>query len=140
MPRSLRETVSALKCWSTFAREVLGLGGRELPPTVDGLAAWSRMFRSKHTFCNYVGKLKLACELAKVSTVSLEHPSVRRCKRTLTVMQRPPKPKMFIQKPLLVQLVTLALEEGDCYAAWLYILAYAFLLRVPSEGEVLPIL
>ena len=66
---TISSTISAIKCWAAFATGVLGCRpGQELPPSVDGLAAWSRIFRCKRTFSEYASKVKTACLVAHVST------------------------------------------------------------------------
>ena len=42
---SVKKYIAAMNCWEQFATTLGGhLPGKELPPTVDGLAAWSRVF------------------------------------------------------------------------------------------------
>ena len=132
---SIRETSTAVRCWRKFGLAMgLVVHDRELPPTVTGLLAWSRIFAVKGTFANYLSKLALACEIAGVSKQCFEHPSVKRAKATIGSLQAPPKPKRGLRLPLLEKLVTLATMEKDMLSVLLYILSYAFLLRVPSEG------
>ena len=72
--RSLREIASVLRCWSAVAISVLGINDSPLlPPTVDGLLQWSRAFVVKATFLDCPGKLRLACEILRLSTASLDH-------------------------------------------------------------------
>ena len=72
--QSFRETTSVSKCWAQFAVHYkYAREGAELPPSFSGLMAWSRMFSCSGTFGNYTSKLKLACELAGVSTDALKH-------------------------------------------------------------------
>ena len=69
--RSLRQVATALRCWPAFATTVLGVHASDLlPPTVDGLVAFSRAFRVKETYRNYVGKIRLACEILRPPTDS----------------------------------------------------------------------
>jgi len=63
-PRSLAGAVCALKCWGAFADAVLGANGAHLPPDVDGLIVWSKLFRNSRTFANYVSKIRFGCEIA----------------------------------------------------------------------------
>ena len=46
----------------------------------------------------------------------------------------PPRAKKFITFDMVESLVQCAVGEGDISSAMLYILAYAFMLRVPSEA------
>ena len=132
---SLRETSSVLKCWERFSTLfAFATPGKELPPSIDGLPCWSRMFRNWKTYRNYLGKLRLACELAKVDTTAFNSPSIRRAKRILRNSAPLPKPQSFIVRSLLERLVTVCALEGDQLSAMLYVFAYAFRLRVPSEA------
>ena len=40
--------------------------GKELPPTIEGLGLWSRMFRCPTTYTNYLRAVKMACTDAGV--------------------------------------------------------------------------
>ena len=132
--RSLREVASAVRCWVAFAEPVLGLSGAAcMPPPVDGLVQWSRVFAVKNTFRNYLGKLRLACEILRLPTCNLDHPSVKRAKATILALSTAPKAKHSVRCNVVAQLVQLARSEGDTASSLLYVLAYAFLLRVPSE-------
>ena len=48
-PKSIPSVLSGLRCWCAFASKVLNCEGRELPPSADGLVAWSEMFRCGRT-------------------------------------------------------------------------------------------
>ena len=132
---SIRETSTALRCWKLFCVGTrLVAPGQELPPTVTGLLAWSRQFRVKGTYCNYLSKLALACEIAGVSRCAFSHPSIARAKRTIGYIEATPRPKMAISLQLLENLVSLCVLEGDVLSVLLCIISYAFMLRVPSEA------
>ena len=60
---SLASAQSALRCWAAFSDQVLRADGNHLPPTAEGLACWSRLFRNSGTFSNYVGYLRLGCHV-----------------------------------------------------------------------------
>ena len=133
--RSTGSTRSALSCWMTFARSCVGVSpGAELPPSLDGLIAWGRLFRNKGTYGNYVSRLRLACEIAGVSTCVFDSPAIARAKRGIQAVAAAPRPKRFIDFEILQKLVRSATQEKDHVQACLYSLCYAFLLRVPSEG------
>ena len=133
--RSAREVASVLRAWEAFATPVLGLKGAELlPPSLDGLLAWSRHFSNSRTFGNYVGKLILVCEVLRLPTDSLKHASVGRACRTIKSIAAAPIAKRYARRSLVASLITLSRKENDVPAAWLYCLTYAFLLRVPSEA------
>lgn len=137
--RSVASVRSGLLCWVNFAGRVMGKVGRELPPSLDGLLAWSNLFRCSATFGNYLSHVRLACEIARVSTDVFDHPSLTRAKRSIDkrcLFQS--RSKQFIGFDLLTSLVESSVADGQGLEAALYVLAYAFLLRVPSEA--LPIL
>ena len=133
--KSLREAASALRCWAKFAVLVLGLSPDSImPPSVDGLLQWSRAFAVKETFRNYVGKIRLACELMRLSTASLDHPSIKRAMATIRTLSAAPRAKHYTRRCIVGLLVGLAKSENDLASAMLYLVSYAFLLRVPSEA------
>ena len=132
---SVGETKCALNCWCNFARS-FGIvePGKELPPSVDGLLAWSRIFAKKSTFNNYLTKLGLACEIAGVSREACNDPALKRAKRTIGSLEGPSRPKRSIPLALLEKLVSLCILENDSLSQILYLASYSFLLRVPSEA------
>ena len=133
--RSIPSVFAGLKCWHAFATKILKVpAGMELPPSADGLIVWSRCFRSHGTFCNYTSYLKFACVVANVSLDAFHHAALGRAKRGVAAMQGPPKTKKYIRQDILAGIVKLAEREGRRREALLYIISYAFLLRVPSEG------
>ena len=67
-PKSLPSVASGIRAWLAFAADILGLRGREFPPTVQGLLAWSSVFCSEHTFANYLGYARVGCALANQPT------------------------------------------------------------------------
>ena len=132
---TIESTISGLRCWAAFANEIVGVPeGKELPPSTAGLVAWSRVFRCKNTFQKYVGKVRVACLLAEVSTSSFEKSILERCSETIARTQAPPKQRTFIRHKLLEKLVSEATRQGDWESACLYVVTYAFMLRMPSEA------
>ena len=81
--RSLNSTASGVRCWMHFASQILKLKGRELPPSVDGLLAFSCLFRNAETYGNYLAHIRLACELLQVSTHALDDRSIKRAKKAI---------------------------------------------------------
>lgn len=131
-PKSSREAVSVLRTWAAFARASrLEIA---LPPTSDDIVAWSTLFKSVKVFRNYIAKLKLACMIYRVDVSWCEHESVKRAKDALAKRGPPPREKKFIQHDKVIKLVDLAMKERAPAMAALYLLAYAFMLRVPSEA------
>ena len=133
--RSLGQTVSALRCWGRFANLMLGFElGREMPPTAEGLTSWGRLFRSHGTFQNYLANLSFACDLAGLDSRAMSHPMVTRTKRGIKSLEGAERPRKFIRHGMVKMLDESAEREAQYCEALLYIVAYAFLLRVPSEG------
>ena len=133
-PRSLREATSVLKCWEVFSSRVLPTSDAGLPPTARGLVTWSRCFRSSGTFSNYLGFLKLLCDLAGLRVEAFEDSAVKRSLRTLKKLEPRSGPRRMVKLGCLERIVDVARSLGNHRMAALYIFAYHFLLRVPSEG------
>ena len=136
-PNSHDSFISGYRCWMSFAGSVLKLRGSEMPPTLEGVLAWSTLFRSPKTFQNYVGYVRLACQLARVSTSALDDRAVARA--TLSIAKRRnfvPRPKLFVKLCVVQRMLP---ECGKPNSPWsladgmLFLTAYIFLLRVPSE-------
>ena len=139
--RSLREAAGVLRCWASFAINVLGKGRAEdlLPASADGLVAWSRVFAVKETYRNYLGKLRLACEILRVSTACFEHPSIKRAKSTIKRLAAAPRKKQHTRRLLVGKLITLAKKEGDLARAppSITVAVSGMRMRMP-ENRVLP--
>ena len=43
-PKSHSSLLSGVAAWKEYAGDVLGLAGREFPPTINGLVSWSATF------------------------------------------------------------------------------------------------
>ena len=138
-PRSLPQVRSGFECWVKLARDVLQRKGGVLPSSVDGLLLWSTTFRCRATFCNYLSHLKKACHVARVSDAALAHASLSGAK--LAIEKRSgwsARPRLAIRMILLELLLERpgALPE-DGGLGFLFVTAYAFLLRLPSEALVI---
>ena len=134
-PKSHASVMSGLRCWFAFASKVLHRSGSELPPTVDGLVQWSLMFRCSRTFQNYLNYVNLGCEIMRVPTESTKSSAVKRAlaavdKRGVFVSRE----RQFIGRDLVVKLMSLAKNANCKNEGMLYLAAYVFLLRVPSEA------
>ena len=96
---------------------------------------WSNLFfRFHRTFKNYLGYVRLGCELVAVPAGAVSHPSVKRA--TAVIQKRSafaPRERHFIQLPFLLRLMELARGEDCEEEAMCYLATYAFLLRLPSE-------
>ena len=92
-------------------------------------AALRRDVWRAETFSNYVSQLH---DVGPCHGL-MDEPLLKRAKATVRRQELPPRVRIFIQKPLLILLMRKALMESDEIAAMLYLTAYTFLLRVPSE-------
>jgi hypothetical protein len=64
----------------------------------------------------------------------MDHRSIARAKTTIAAFAAAPAEKFRTRRAAVAALVRLARNENDLVSAWLYVLSYAFLLRVPSEA------
>ena len=93
------------------------------------------MFRSAKTFANYINYVRVGCDLMHVNSAATKDPLVKRATVAITkrgnfICQQP----RFICKEVLAKLINHCLKSESTAEAMLYVAAYAFLLRVPSEG------
>ena len=135
-PKSWPSVRAGYRCYIEFATSILKMNGHELPPTVDALVAWSETFRCSETYSNYLGHVKLACELAGLSVVSFDHPSVRRAKMAVRKrMDFVPRQKMFVRLDVLQQLLKATADASAVVKrdVMMFLTSYVFLLRLPSE-------
>ena len=64
-PKSHSSLLSGVAAWKEYARDVLGLAGKEFPPTVNGLVSWSATFLISNLLtCLSHPRLVLPSELA----------------------------------------------------------------------------
>ena len=97
--------------------------------------AFSLLFRNVGTFRNYFAGLKLACHAVGIEADDVfSHPFIKRAKAAVVKRAPPPRAKKFITFAMVESFVQRAVCESDISSAMLYILAYAFMLRVPSEA------
>ena len=84
---------------------------------------------------NYVNYVKLGCQLLNVSTEAFNTELIK--KAAMAIVKRSQfaqRPRFFIRLPLVRSLMEIALTQQDKTGAMLYLVSYAFLLRVPSEA------
>jgi hypothetical protein len=134
--RSLPSLRSGLRAWVGYARQVLRCRvGQEFPPSVDGIVAWSLLFGNPGTFANYLNYLRVGCILARLPVAVFAAPEIKRAKAAIARrLLFNPRPQFFIRLRLLEKLIASDLPDGWAGQRALWILAYAFLLRVPSEA------
>ena len=111
-PRSHASVISGLRFWAFFAIRVLHHRGNLLPPTWDGLLAWSRLFRNKGTFCNYVSYVKLGYEIQGLSVDVFAHPSLALAKETIKKRRLVmPRQQTWIGRDVLVRLLSIGTDR-----------------------------
>ena len=135
-PKSLESFRSGLRCYMKFAVKAYGCVADGFPPSVDGILAWSNIFRCVGTFTNYVAHVRCACCALNVQCPQPGDPAIARAKVTVVKrMVESDKPRMFIQRALVRRLIAVTYQSpDDLRFAMLWLAAYAFLLRVPSEA------
>ena len=136
-PKSWASVASGVRCWAKFAMSVLDMEPDAVaPPTADGLAMWSTCFRCGATYANYLSHLRLACVLVRAPVDAFDHPAIKRAKQAIVARATwQPRPKMFIRESLLVRVLqALRGVQHGRQLSMLFLCAYAFLLRLPSEA------
>ena len=141
-PHSHSSVRSGFNSYLRFARTVLGPHVDPLPPSVKMLLAWSTQFRCKGTFENYLGYVRLSCELLKLDTAAFDSPLLSRAKRAVEKkLAYKPREKMFIRLNVISDMLAMMIPQPELSAfVMLYHLSYAFHLRLPSEALPLVVL
>ena len=117
--------------------DACGTGGKYFPPSVDTLLAWSTLFRSSGTLANYLSHVRTACLLVGAPVDVFEHPGLKRAKASVDKAGNFAKrPKMWLQHDTVLKLVQLGASQHEetMRCAMLFLFAYTFLLRLPSEA------
>ena len=97
--------------------------------------------RCTGTFSNYLSYLRGACHALGVEAPPTDHPALRRA--MLAVVKRDlykARGKMFIDRTYVANLMRAAEHDSEeRRIAMLWLFAYSFLLRLPSEARILPL-
>ena len=126
-----RSYVSAVRGYLVFMRELFP-DKVPVPPAIDDLLLWSQFFKHGGTFATYCSAVRWVSEGCGVDTAVFSDPLLRRAKKALKLVTRP-KQKRWIGASLARKLMRAALERMDATMAMMYLGAYVFLARVPSE-------
>ena len=128
-PRSHKSIVSGLRCWYGFAHSVLKQRSSDaLPPSVDGLLAWSSLFRCGATYGNYVNYVRIGCDLVQASAVATRDPCVKRAQIAVDKRRQfNRRERLFIQLPLLRRVMQEAVRSGDVEFAMAILCSYVCL-------------
>ena len=157
-PKSHSSLLSGVAAWKEYARDVLGLAGKEFPPTVNGLVSWFATFdiagapwlaqpcvciqlrACPGTFTNYLAHVKHACNILDVSDAAFGAVAVKRAKVAVqkrdALRRRDPQ---VVRHHLLYRMVEAAKKHFDatrdaaCWrSAMMFLMTYIFMLRLPS--------
>ena len=139
--KSLPSVASGLRCWRHFAESVLQYNAAHtLPPKcANDVVCFVAIFRNSGTARNYVSYVHWACVFHRLDCAWFG-PEVQMVLRILDKHCIENLPGHLADKPLLTEtlaarLVTLCNERpGFQDLGDLFVVAWQFLLRVPSEG------
>ena len=135
-PNSLPQHESGMRRWLEWHKATHGTVDLAFPPRLPDLVAFADVFQCMGTYVNYLGSVRLACELWKLDVEVFKHPTLKRAK--VSVEKRgdwTPRPKFFVRFALLQRLVYHArYVHNNESLAMLFLAAYGCMLRVPSEG------
>lgn len=134
--RSIPSVRSGLKCWEAYCVRVLHYPCMQIPPAIADLVAWGALFRCGATYANYCGYVRVGCLLAGVCVAVFDSPEVRRARAAVRARADwSPRPRLFIRRFAVAALVDLGARRPEWLrASMLFLFAYTFLLRVPSEA------
>ena len=124
-------------CYIAFVRAVKGTNVRLFPPEVDWLLAWASMFRCSGTYSNYLGYVKVGCLIERADVANFNHPAVKRAKGAIAKAGRfEAREKCWIRRTRIEAMLNWASSRGrdDRLCAFLFLVCYVFLLRMPSEA------
>ena len=101
--------------------------------------AWSELFQSAGTLGNYIGHVRLGCQLLEVSCEALTDPMVGRAKASIAKRRAfTPRKPLFLGQSRVRDILALSRMETSSqllfHASMLFLTAYVFLLRLPSEA------
>ena len=136
-PKSHQSFHSGAKLWAAYADKVLGLRDREFPPPLGGLLAWAGLLRHPKTFSNYLGYVRLGCHVLDVSDAVFFRPELTRAKLAVKKTGAfKPRQRMFLCHEQIRRIVAMADKKSpvEWPLAMLFLAAYVFMLRLPSEG------
>ena len=109
---------------------------RVLPPTLDEIFAYSATFRCDETFSNYLTYLKVGCMMAGKCTDVFSDKAIKRSKGA--IRRRcgfTKRKKMFLQAAVVKRLMVLCdIHDVELRTGILFLVTWAFLLRLPSEA------
>ena len=135
-PRSIEKVKSGLRCWIDYHAKLGNKSGPSFPPMIEDLMAYSNVFDCAKTFSNYVTHISIGCQLLGRPVDVFDHPSLSRA--VTAIVKRGAhegREPMFIRFDAVRTMFTVCADKIElAVAVRLYLAAYIFMLRVPSEG------
>ena len=155
-PKTRSSFRSGIRNWVNFIGALHRSYECAFPARLDDVLSWSHVFRCVGTWSNYMGYLRTASVALDLPCPAADHPALKHAKiGVLKRMLHTPRcaghgfvfaqrqlispsmfrPKLFLQRSVVLNIV-LAADRGigSVEQAMLWLLAYQFLLRVPSEA------
>ena len=136
--RSLPSVRSGLRLYIAFVATLVGseAGVSLFPPRLEWLQAWSGLFRSERTFGNYLGYVSTGCMLVRADVSVFSSPEVQRAKMAVAKSGKfCARDKLWIRRLTVEAMLKWAGDRPEYVTfARLFLICYAFLLRLPSEG------
>lgn len=135
-PRTRESFQSGVAHWLEYISIVHGMDNCAFPPVLDDILGWSLTFRCLGTFGNYLTHLRAACCAWGHPPPPVGDPVIKRAMNAVAKRQlHTPKPKLAIQRTMLRNMLDRDRhKEADMDHAMLWLMAYTWLLRVPSEA------
>ena len=137
-PKSMPSLRCGVRCYIGYVDEMQPWGHSYFPPKLNTLLSWSTLFRSEGTWANYVGYVRTACILVGAPVDVFQEPAVKRAK--VAIRKRclfTQREGMFLQAGVVKRLLRWAQKPANCafsLHAFLFLITYVFLLRLPSEA------
>ena len=138
-PKSRPYFISGLRNWVQFIEITYGkelVPTKAFPPSIDDVLAWANIFSCIGTFGQYLTQLRNACHAMGYQPPPACHPAISKAFVAIQKRQfHESKPKYFVRRWILANLVGMVRtgQEQLSYAM-LWLMAYSFLLRLPSEA------
>ena len=149
-PKSQNSMNSGVKHWCKYIEIVSGAEAKAFPVHMEDLLGWSMTFRCLGTFSNYLSYIRSACCALGHEPPAVGHPAVKRAmggiaKRMLfsarcvcTILLHTShmcghfgRPRLAIQRTMLKAMIA---HDGVPSHTALWLIAYIWLLRLPSEA------
>ena len=134
--RSLPSVRSGIVCYVAFVDAVIGKVVSYFPPQLQWLQAWAAAFRCRRAFCNYLGYIKTACLLVKADVEVFGHPALGRAKLSIEKAGNfVPRKRMWVRREQDAAMLDWSKQHKEwTMFARLFLLAYSFVARLPSEA------